>query len=181
MKNRQRDDYNDVGWDILPSNYSRFITQIDPEETSLGWWHIGPRESIYSRFARSTDVENGNNTLYFDLDDAFLLQDRPVEVRIVWLDQGKSEWKLNYNSLGDPEKTALLVKNTDTGKWKEKKQPVDEPFWFGEKYTGHCRRLVEEFYGLEDFPAAVAAEYRRHRFCHPDVPVIINSRKRDFS
>ena len=56
MLNRQSEDYNDVGWDILPGNYSRFLSQIRPDETSIGWWHKGPKKSVYGRFARESTV-----------------------------------------------------------------------------------------------------------------------------
>ena len=32
MLNRQRDEYNDVGWGILPGNYDRFLTQLAPND-----------------------------------------------------------------------------------------------------------------------------------------------------
>ena len=126
MVNRKRQDYNDVGWGIHDSNYERFISQIDPEGTSLGWWHRGPKQSVYSRFSRSTDVRNGKDSLYFDLDDAFLGKHQPVEVRIVWLDEGKAEWKIHYNAPGNPQKTAMAVKNANSGKWKEKTVVLDD-------------------------------------------------------
>lgn len=120
MINRKRQDYNDVDWGIHDSNYQRFLSQIDPEGTSVGWWHRGPERSNYSRFSRSTDVNNGKDSLYFDLDDSFIDGSHPVKVRIVWLDEGKAEWKLQYNSVRKPGKTALTIKNTDSGDWKEK-------------------------------------------------------------
>jgi hypothetical protein len=120
MVNRKAEDHNDVGWGILDGNFERFLTQIDPEATSLGWWQRGPKQSIYSRFARSTEVKRGRRTLAFDLHDAFLGKGKAVEVRIVWLDEGKAEWKLCYNAPGNPAKTALTVANSDSGEWKER-------------------------------------------------------------
>jgi hypothetical protein len=119
MLNRKAGDHNDVGWEIADGNFERFLTQIDPEKTSLGWWQKGPKKSIYSRFARSTDVQHGKRTLYFDLHDAFLGANKSVAVRIVWLDEGKAEWKLCYNAPGNPRKTALTVAHTGSGEWKE--------------------------------------------------------------
>jgi hypothetical protein len=120
MLNRRATDHNDVGWEIADGNFEVFLTQIDPDKTSLGWWQKGPKVSIYSRFARSTDIQNGKRMLYFDLNDAFLGNGKAVEVRIVWLDEGKAEWKLHYNAAGDPQKTALTITNTASGEWKEK-------------------------------------------------------------
>jgi len=119
MVNRKRQDYNDVGWKILEGNYYRHLTQIDPEETSTGWWHKGPKESIYSRFARSTSKPKGN-AMYFDLDDEFHSPDSKILVRIVWLNEGTAEWELQYDSKRKPGKTAFTIKNNNSGEWQEK-------------------------------------------------------------
>jgi hypothetical protein len=118
MVNRKRQDYNDVGWKILEGNYYQHLTQIDPETTSTGWWHKGPKESIYSRFARSTNTSKGN-ALFFDLDDDFYKGNK-IFVRVVWLDEGNSEWELLYDAVDKPEKTAFSVTNSNSGQWMEK-------------------------------------------------------------
>ena len=33
---------NDVCWNCWPGNYFRYIKQIDPTGTSVGWWRLGP-------------------------------------------------------------------------------------------------------------------------------------------
>jgi hypothetical protein len=119
MVNRKRQDYNDVGWRILEGNYCRHITQIDPEGTSTGWWQKGPKESIYSRFARSTGKAKGN-AMYFDLDDSFHQEGKNALVRIIWLDEGTAEWELLYDASGNATKTAFAIKNNNSGKWMEK-------------------------------------------------------------
>jgi len=120
MKNRQSKDYNDAGWDITEDNYSRFIDQIDAEATSDGWWHVGPQESIYGRFARSIKIKDGKGGMYFDVNDDFAKTCKNVEFRIVWLDKGTGEWSVQYNSKKKSDKTFLTIKNSNTGKWMEK-------------------------------------------------------------
>jgi hypothetical protein len=120
MVNRKQKDYNDVGWGILDGNYCRFITQIEPESTSTGWWHKGPRESIYSRFARSIKNENKNKAIYFDVDDRFSNNTKSYELRIVWLDEGNAKWKLVYDAYDSNIKEAFSIQNTNSGEWKEK-------------------------------------------------------------
>lgn len=120
MINRKRQDYNDVGWGILDGNYQRFISQIDAESTSKGWWHKGPEKSVYSRFARSIILNEGKGAIYFDVDDLFYNNTDALEIRIVWLDEGNTEWSLLYDSKKDPEKVAYTIKNEDSGEWKEK-------------------------------------------------------------
>jgi hypothetical protein len=118
MMNRQRDDYNDAGWKILPGNYQRYIKQIAPEETSIGLWHVGPVESVYGRFARSTNAKMGNK-LYFDVDDKCNFNGE-IEIRIVWLDKGLAQWSLNYNATDGKEKEAFSNQNKNSGVWVEK-------------------------------------------------------------
>jgi hypothetical protein len=126
MLNRKRQDYNDVGWGIHPGNYSRFITQIDPESTSFGWWHKGPIESIYSQFSRSINTDNPSKAIYFDIDDNFLGKSKSIQVRIIWLDEGFAEWSLYYDAINSKNKKALSVRNTDSGIWKESTVTLDD-------------------------------------------------------
>jgi len=126
MVNRKRMDYNDVGWGISDGNYYRFIDQIDAEATSDGWWHVGPQESIYGRFARSIKIKDGKGGMYFDVNDDFAKTCKNVEIRIVWLDKGAGEWSVQYNSKKKSDKTLLTIKNSNTGKWMEKTVPVTD-------------------------------------------------------
>ncbi|HKJ80238.1 MAG TPA: hypothetical protein VKA10_11915, partial [Prolixibacteraceae bacterium] len=121
MVNRKREDYNDVGWKILKENYQRHITQIDPEETSVAWWQVDT--SIYGRFARGFDAENGKDTLFFDLDDRFfgnqfLSSRQGILVKVTYLDSDTGSWKLMYDADGDSLKTATAITNTGSGGWK---------------------------------------------------------------
>ena len=120
MQNRKRMDYNDVGWGISDGNYCRFIEQIDAEVTSDGWWHVGPQESIYGRFARSPKINNAKGGMYFDVNDDFAKTCKMIEIRIVWLDKGLGEWSVTYNSTKEPNATLFSLKNTNSGKWLEK-------------------------------------------------------------
>lgn len=120
MVNRKRQDYNDVGWGIHDGNYQRFIRQIDPDQTSEGWWHIGPEKSIYGRFARSVLMKDSEGSIYFDVDDSFFNSKGLLEIRIVWLDEGNAEWTLKYDAKNDPEKIAYIQNNENSGTWKEK-------------------------------------------------------------
>ena len=55
--------FNDVGWDLWPDNYARFLYQIDADATSVPLWRVGgpitPTSSIYSRFARGIEHASG--------------------------------------------------------------------------------------------------------------------------
>ena len=40
----------------------------------------------------------------------------PIEVRVVWLDEGNSEWKVLYNAPGEASKVGL---SENSGEWRE--------------------------------------------------------------
>jgi hypothetical protein len=122
MKNRQRDDYNDVGWGIVRGNYWRFLEQIDPDKTSIAHWHAGPKDHIFSRFARGFQHATARKAMNFRLDKQFFAgskRPQPVRLRVVYLDQGSGAWSLIYNSPTGPT-AAITVKCGNTGKWIDK-------------------------------------------------------------
>lgn len=120
MKNRQRDNYNDVGWKILPGNYYRYLAQIDADRTSAGWWHVGPEKSIYGRFARGFDFEAGKTEMLFQLDSRFFPDNKvphQVAVKVTYLDQGQGQWALCYNN-GSFKTEARRVRCQNSDDWK---------------------------------------------------------------
>jgi hypothetical protein len=122
MINRQRDDYNDVGWRILPGNYCRFLEQIDADETSDGYWHVGPKDSIYGRFARGFALERGQNVMSFRLDErSFAEPNAPnrLTVSVIYLDQGKGRWTLSYfDAASRAVVNAAPIICEDSDKWR---------------------------------------------------------------
>ncbi len=121
--------FNDAGWRILAGNYERFLHQIDPESSSVGWWRVGgeltPSTPVYARFARGFDHAAGKEAMYFDIKDSFfwgrpLNGQEKVTVRVVYYDQGTGRWALKYDAVADAAKTAFVVTNTGSGTWKER-------------------------------------------------------------
>jgi len=152
MRNRQADGHNDVGWNILPGNFERFLTQLRPEETSIALWHVAPAKSAntakspYGLFARRFDAASGRVAMTFRLADKFFAtpaakvagasssqaptreQDAPATLRIVYLDQGAGSWELVYATAAG-EKVARRVTNTDTGEWRDLTLTLDDAVW----------------------------------------------------
>ncbi|MCF8379216.1 MAG: T9SS type A sorting domain-containing protein [Bacteroidales bacterium] len=132
---RQRDTqtgYNDAGWEIWPGNYSRFLTQIDPEGTSIGLFRIGgtitTSSPIYSRFARSFENSTGKNAMYFQLDeDLFNNTPETVTFIVTYFDKTNgSGWSLKYDA-GNPElKEAYTVTCKGSGTWKTQVVTVND-------------------------------------------------------
>jgi hypothetical protein len=116
--------YNDAGWDIEDGNYERFLTQITPNETSIGLFRvrgtIDEKSSKYDRFARSFENATGKNTMYFKFDDEMFTDAKPKSLKfiITWLDKNAgSTWALKYNK-GKDLKTAIEVKGKGDNQWK---------------------------------------------------------------
>ncbi len=115
---------NDVGWNIFPGNYERYLTQLSPNETSIGHWRIGPHDQPYGRFARGTSHKAKKDTLFFDVNSNLfntypLNAKQSVDIKVIYLDAGIGTWRLQYDAVGNPSKVAVLVKKTNTNKWKE--------------------------------------------------------------
>lgn len=121
MRNRQSKAMNDVGFDLVSGNYELFLTQIDANATSQGWWNVGPKDQPYGRFARSFDVENNKNQMFFVLNKDFFTKnpDKTVNIRVVYLDEGHGKWSLNYVDKKGKIKEAVKISNKNSGRWKE--------------------------------------------------------------
>ncbi len=134
IRHRQRKGYVDVGWQYWRGNYERFLTQIDPDATSTGWWHVGPSDSIYGRFARS--IHAGGEML-FRLDKSFFSDDpgkKNIRVTVTYLDKGYGQWSLNYFD-GADRKQATKARLDNSGKWKHEILEID-----GAVFTGGLDR-----------------------------------------
>ncbi|HRH47805.1 MAG TPA: T9SS type A sorting domain-containing protein [Panacibacter sp.] len=134
---------NDVGWNIFPGNYERWINQIDANTTSAGYWNvaaIAEPNSMHGRFARGFDLTNGKNALYFDVASAFLRYAPlngayPVTIDITYLDNGTGSFRLYYDSkTGGTDKSSTQVTCTNTGKWKKLSVTLNDAY-FGNRAT----------------------------------------------
>jgi len=125
---------NDVGWRIYPGNYQMWLYQKDPNETSQGLWRVGPQDQAYGRFARRFDHAHGKDRMAFDIDARFFFDGPlngayPVTIRVVYLDQGSGQWALTYDAVGNPDKTAVVVTKTNTGRWKEQTVTISDGYF----------------------------------------------------
>ena len=129
----QQKGYNDAGWNIQEGNYERWITQINPDVTSIGLFRvrgvINTISSKYDRFARSFEKSSGKNTMYFKFHpDVFTLSDPDsLTFKITWLDKNpNSTWALKYyNSSG--LQTALNITGIGDNQWKTTNVTVHNP------------------------------------------------------
>ena len=113
---------NDVGFELIARNYSRFITQIDANESSIGLWRVGPTDQPYGRYARGFENSSGRKRMYFDLDDNFFSIDSKANItlKIIYLDKGTGKFSVRYDSLTDHDKIAASITKTNSGRWVSK-------------------------------------------------------------
>lgn len=133
---RQRDTqtgFNDVGWDIWPDNYGRFLYQIDADETSIPLWRVGgpltKTSSIYSRFARGFEHASGKDAMYFKLHDGFSqgIEPKVMTMTVVWYDGTEgSTWKLDYDAGKANMKPALTVTGKGDKQWHHERVIVED-------------------------------------------------------
>ncbi|MDQ8201186.1 beta-galactosidase [Pelagicoccus enzymogenes] len=110
MVNRKRNGYNDVGWGILPGNYSRFLTQVEPGSGDVGLWNVD--DSIYGRFARAFERKSGKTQMRFRLDERFDADQ--ILVSVTYWDRGRGRWSIEVPDGTD----RLRVSNSDSSTWK---------------------------------------------------------------
>ena len=90
----------DVCWQCFPGNYGKYMNQVDPDSTSVGYWQLGPVDQLYGRFARGLEHSSGKNKITVQLDKNFggaVIAKKRALVRVVYLDQGDGSWALGYN------------------------------------------------------------------------------------
>ena len=113
--------YNDAGWEICEGNIERFMTQIDPDATSIGLFRvrgtITATSSKYDRFARSFENSTGKNTMYFQLHNELPATNKNLKFTIIWLDKtAGSSWAFKYrNSTG---LQTIPFTGTGTNQWR---------------------------------------------------------------
>ena len=129
----QQTGYNDAGWNIEEGNYERWITQINPDLTSIGLFRvrgvINSSSSKYDRFARSFENSSGKNTMYFKFNSDVFSISAPASLtfKITWLDKNQnSTWALKYyNSNG--LQTALNITGVGDNQWKTTNVTIQNP------------------------------------------------------
>jgi len=157
----QQTGYNDAGWNIEEGNYERWITQINPDATSIGLFRVrGPinaTSSKYDRFARSFQNSSGKNTMYFKFHSDVFSLSAPASLtfKITWLDKNlNSTWSLKYyNSSG--LQTALNITGIGDNQWKTTNVTIQNPIINQNEVLGSNFMLVNTdniddiFHGIE--------------------------------
>lgn len=118
---------NDVGWDVFPGNYERYLHQLTANETSIGYWNVqahADSNAIYGKYARGINARNTKNALYFDVDSLFLDKapingKYPIVIDITYLDSGFGGFRLFYDAKTSANKPSVTVTLANTNVWKK--------------------------------------------------------------
>lgn len=115
--------FNDVGYDIWPTNYGRWIEQIDADTTSQGLFRIGggtitASTSKYARFARGLIHRAGKTGMYFKFSSGFFHQVPPgkINMHMTWYDNAAGSFQVRYKR-GKELVTALNQACTGNKTW----------------------------------------------------------------
>lgn len=158
---------NDVGWDLFPGNYERYLHQVDANTTSAGYWNVQSSDpnSMYGRFARGFDLTNGKDALYFDVEDAFLKNkvlngSYPVMIEITYLDKGTGSFQIYYDAQGGSNTSSITVTCKNSGQWKKASVTLSDA------YFGNRGKNGSDFYikntGSENVIFSIAELTRPH-------------------
>ena len=101
---------SDVCWRCWNTNYGRFIEQLNPFDTSVGWWQQGPRDQAYGRFARGLHHATKRTKITLQIQDGFSASN--ASVHIVYLDRGRGKW-----TLGTSDGAEFTVAMHNSGRW----------------------------------------------------------------
>ncbi|HNP22654.1 MAG TPA: hypothetical protein PKM63_07130 [Panacibacter sp.] len=130
---------NDIGVNILPDNYYRYLIQYSPNTTSRGYWRVGPGDQPYGRFARGFESKENKTEMFFALDKRFFGGNsgaQNVAIKIIYLDKGNGSWSLNYTGASG-KKEAYKITCGNSGNWITKTIYLSDAY-FAQKLEHGC-------------------------------------------
>jgi hypothetical protein len=89
----------DVCWLCYDGNFQQHLRQLNPLNSSVGWWQLGPVDESFGRFARGLEHSTGKTEITLELDVHFAAAaaGQTALVRVVFYDKGVGRWALGYS------------------------------------------------------------------------------------
>lgn len=115
---------NDVTFHVYPGNYEFYLSQLNVDSTSEGWWRVGHYTEVYGRFARSPKV--GQNILVA-ADSQFITTGTDVDIEVTYYDDDTAQFSITHHDSA----SSKTVTKTNTDTWKKTTLSVD-----GATFTG---------------------------------------------
>ncbi len=112
---KESEGYNDCLWDVDANNCSRYITQVDANNTSAGYWHVGVTQTQpYGRYCRGFDIANNKNAMYLDVHDTYFEKNRSegdgkLTVKIIHYAKDGGSWELQYHAQDGTMKSVEVI------------------------------------------------------------------------
>lgn len=121
LASSNRSGYNDVGWNCEDDDYNLYLYPIDKVETSVGWWHVGPKGMPYGLSARGFEHATKKDSLFFKFHEDFFktTKSKALTFKIVWLDNNIGTWNFCYDAGGKTLKTGKTFTGKGTNSWRE--------------------------------------------------------------
>ena len=119
---RHRKGTNDAGYRIWQGNYGNgLVMQLQPFETSVGWWGVGPPDQPYGRYARGFEPATGRTDMAFVLDTRLwgglpLSVTRSLTLAVTYLD-GEDGFDIFVDSSSGCTAPVRSISGTGTGRW----------------------------------------------------------------
>lgn len=129
-------------WYPQRGNFNFWLYQNSnvPGGATVPLWNV--TSDYRGRYARRTDRANGNNYMYFNVDDGYMLGgSNAVSVTVTYLDQGTGTWRLEYDSLNDPYAVGFTVQKQNSGQWRTVTQVLSSVYFANRQSGGHDFRL----------------------------------------
>ncbi|MDA8186895.1 MAG: PA14 domain-containing protein [Dehalococcoidales bacterium] len=132
------------------ANYGEWLTQYNPDGTTVPLWDIGGKEGM---FARRTDLASGKDSFYLNVDDGYIgptvgarfntsASGQPTRIKITYLDSGTSRFEVRYDAFGNANKLAGTVTKANTGAWKTATFDVNDAYFGGRMLGGSDIRIL---------------------------------------
>ncbi len=129
------------------ANYGEWLTQLDPDNTTVPLWNVGGKEGM---FARRTDLASGKTAFALLVDDGYMAPSPnarfntttagvPARISVTFLDSGGGTFGVRYDAFNDANKLAGTVAKSDSGAWKTAAFSVPDAFFGGRSSNADLR------------------------------------------
>jgi hypothetical protein len=103
-------------------------TQQEFREFNAGGNYQGPPSTWYDYLARRTDVESGNQYIFFDLDDGFIVNGSAM-IKVEILDDSNAAWHIDYTNRDFEIAATPAYQNTGDGTVKTVTFDISDPIF----------------------------------------------------
>ncbi|HUW13882.1 MAG TPA: hypothetical protein VM537_29430, partial [Anaerolineae bacterium] len=125
-------------------NYDFWLYQRDdaPAGRTVPEWNISAHKE--GRYTRRSDEATGNPYMVFDVDDGYLHevgQGETISLTVVYYDEGRDTWELQYDAWGGAYKSGGVIGKGDSGHWLSQNFVLEDALFANRQSGGGDFRL----------------------------------------